>query len=255
MKTATHPSGQVLQFDPEPHRYSSSGIDFVSVTTLVKRQFPQFDAAAVATKKAARDGVTAQSLLDAWDKARDEAAAFGNRVHAMAENIILSGEAAADAMPGSAREAMYLAAIKLAILRLRKNFEIVSAEMMVFAPVHGVAGTIDLLLKSRATGAYVIGDWKTSKEIRHYGFRGETGHGRCAHLQNCNFIHYSLQLAVYREILVSQGYLPSGARVGSAIIHLSDDGARASFESIATKDLAREARNIIALAIAAQGWP
>jgi hypothetical protein len=46
----------------------------------------------------------------------------------------------------------------------------------------------------------LIYDWKRSKEIKAEN-RFQTGLGPLAHLPDCNYWHYSLQLNVYRWIL------------------------------------------------------
>jgi hypothetical protein len=42
-------------------------------------------------------------------------------------------------------------------------------------------------------------DWKRSKEIKKFGFK--KGLGCCSHLQDCNFVHYTIQLNIYKYIL------------------------------------------------------
>jgi ATP-dependent exoDNAse (exonuclease V) beta subunit len=220
MKTAIHPSGITLLFDDTIHQYKVGGEVLTSVTTLIKQNFPEFDSVKIAKRKAKKDGVTEQSLLDLWQKIGDEASAFGNLVHLMAETIVRSKSfAAADDLAQTDKAKLYLEAVKASIAQILRNYEIIEPEQIVFSMKYKVAGTMDLLLRHRKTGKYLIADYKTSKEIKTSSYQGQRGYGPCARLENCNFIHYSLQLEIYKRILIEEGFVPSTSDVSGAIIH------------------------------------
>ena len=86
-------------------------------------------------------------------------------------------------------------------------------EKLIFSPRFRVAGSIDLLVK-KAPAHYLMIDWKRVKEIKYSGFRNRTGtHPATMHLQDCNFIHYSLQLSIYEQILRLERYIEPFAKV------------------------------------------
>ena len=247
IRTATHPKGFQIHFDPEPHHYHVDGERLMSVTTVIQKWFPQFDAEAVAKKKAAREGGSYEAFMAEWSRKRDEAAGFGTKAHLMAELILQEkDERAADHLAESEREKTYLLAIKQSLARIALGYEIIESEKIVFSPHYKIAGTIDLLMRSKATGEYVVGDWKTNREIKYAAFRQEKGHGPCSRLANCNFSHYSLQTSAYAELLTSEGYLPSGKAVRGVLLHLHEksDG-RVGCDYIKTSDLAAEFRSIL----------
>jgi ATP-dependent exoDNAse (exonuclease V) beta subunit len=246
MRTADHPSGLKIEFHPEPHHYHLDGEKLDSVTSRIHKWFPQFDAGGVARKKAQREGLEAEALLAQWERKRDDAATFGSKIHLMAETIISENDdRAADGLPENERERMYLAAVKMAIARVRPAYDFVATEKIVFSPGARVAGTIDILMRSRHSGEWVVGDWKTNREIKFQGFRGEMGHGVCRELANCNFIHYSLQTAAYAELLTSESYLPSEDGVRGVLFHLKETRAGVTCDFIKTRDLRVEARAIL----------
>jgi hypothetical protein len=246
MKTATHPTGRILTFDSKKHEYLLGGTKLTSVTTIIKDNFPQFDSEKVAIKSAAKAKMTVDAILQLWKKSGDEASAFGNLIHLMAETIILNYDlGAADYLAKTEREEKFLAALKVSISQIIKNYHILEVEKIVFSPVKKVAGTIDLLLQHKTTGSIIVGDWKTSKEIKRSAYNNELGLGLCSHLQNCNYVHYSLQLAVYKELLISEGYLEKNARVSGAIIHLKDEGPIVTVDQIEPLKLFNEAIQII----------
>lgn len=84
-------------------------------------------------------------------------------------------------------------------------------EWSIFDPETLVAGQIDMTgMMNRDRGEVVLLDWKRCKDIndQHFSrFRGDAldagciGKGPCQELENCKFIHYSLQLNFYAYIL------------------------------------------------------
>lgn len=246
IRTASHPSGVAIEFHPEPHHYLFNGESLPSVTKLIHRWFPQFDAEAVAKKKAEREGGSYEALVREWAKKRDNAASFGTKIHMMAEKIILeNNDEAANGLVESPREASYLEAVKEAIRRIRLGYEFIETEKIVFSPGLKVAGTIDLLLRSRATGEFVIADWKTNREIKYAAFRQETGFGPCHGIENCNFNHYSLQLSAYAELLTGEAYLTQAQPLRGVLLHLSEKNGGVTCAYLKTKSYVLEAKTIL----------
>ncbi len=245
-RTASHPKGSQIEFHPEPHDYLFNGEKLTSVTTLIQKWFPQFDALAVAKKKAEREGSDYQALLTEWATKREEASSFGSKVHLMVDKILQEkNDRAADHLAESAREKTYLVALKEALKRIALGYEFVESEKIIFSPERKVAGTLDLLLRSKSTGEFVIGDWKTNREIKYSGFREEMGSGPCARLANCNFTHYSLQTSAYGVLLTTEGYIPPVVSVRGVLLHLAEKGGRVICDYVKTKDLTAESRLII----------
>jgi len=246
IKRALHPSGREIHFDPDPHHYLLDGERLPSVTTLIKASFPEFDARAAAERKAAREGAAVEEILKGWEQRRDDASFFGSKIHSMAELMILKQDhAAADHLAHSEREKNYLTALRAALIRIGKFYDFVECEKIVFSPELKIAGTIDLLLRNKQTGAYVVADWKTNREIKQNAYREEVGHGVCESLPNCNFIHYSLQLGAYRHILSRENYVDPGVELSSILIHLRTGGNGVVCEFVRPRDLLPEAQRLI----------
>ena len=246
IRTACHPSGQSIEFHPGPHEYRFNGESLPSVTRLIHRWFPEFDAEVVAKKKAEREGGSYEALVREWARKRDEAATFGSKIHAMAEKMILeNSHAAADDLAHTEREQSFLSAVKEALKRIQLGYDFVETEKILFSPALKVAGTVDLLLRSRSTGEYVIADWKTNREIKYSAFRQEKGFGPCEGIENCNFNHYSLQVSAYGELLLREGYVPDVQSVRGVLLHLSEKSGRVSCQYIKTRCFAVEAKSIL----------
>jgi len=72
-------------------------------------------------------------------------------------------------------------------------------EMMIFDEDIRICGSVDMLFQNE-NGTYSIYDWKFSKEIQTHSY-GKKGLYPLEHLNDCNTVHYTLQLNLYRVIL------------------------------------------------------
>lgn len=85
------------------------------------------------------------------------------------------------------------------------NIKVYRTEWKVYDVDKFIAGSIDLVLVNE-NGEIIICDWKRSKEIKFKGWEDRNGNrkkgfGIFSHLDDCNFIHYTLQLNIYRHLL------------------------------------------------------
>lgn len=230
-KLTKHPVLPVtLTYDPEPHTYTDdAGTAYESVTTLVKRAFPPFDAHTAADRIAARENRLAFDVLAEWNAKRDMSATVGTFIHAHAESLVL-GTPAPD-IPDNFTQQMRqraLQGVKMvdrALSMLRPGYELLGAEQIVFDPLFEVAGTIDLPARNRKTGALAILDWKTCESITDDAY-GQTALPPIAHIRASKLAHYTLQLSIYAWILTDQiysAYPSAGEPVELALIHLPHD--------------------------------
>ena len=95
------------------------------------------------------------------------------------------------------------------------------SEVIVYSKELGVAGTIDVLVYNKKQDTYHLVDWKTNKRINQKPFGNKKGIlNATQHLDDCNFIHYSLQLSFYRYILKNCYKLKVGSQT---LFHLRAD--------------------------------
>jgi ATP-dependent exoDNAse (exonuclease V) beta subunit len=76
-------------------------------------------------------------------------------------------------------------------------------ELSLFHCGLSVAGQADLLAVEQGTGHIYILDWKRSKAIAYVN-RFQKLSEPLAHLDDCNYVHYCLQLNIYRHILETE---------------------------------------------------
>lgn len=242
MKTVRHPTCEIsITFDPITHTYRDDlplwGRETVyeSVTALVARHFPAFDEATNAAAVAARTGRLGMDIIAEWHRKRNEAAAYGTRVHAYAEarvNATMAAQGtqgtpeptmASPSVPDSDRRAFGV--IDRAVSMLATAYEFIASEQIVFDPIAGVAGTIDLIARNRTTGNLALLDWKTNEDITDDSF-SRVGLPPITHVRDSKVNRYALQLSVYAWIIADPlSYYPTaGEPVELAVIHIPHVG-------------------------------
>ena len=201
-----HPSGITIGLDEETHIYSDSegNSDYVSSTVLVHKFFPEFEEEKIAGFVAKKRGCYIQDVLDEWAENRDESCRFGTLIHRYAECRLM--DIPVDVKIESEKEVLYCKYIDDFIPQLQERYSLIGCEEKIFSPDLKISGTIDLLMKDEKNNKICIFDWKTSKEIKEYGYRGETGLDFFDDVPHCNFYHYAIQLSIYKNILLREKY-------------------------------------------------
>lgn len=188
----------MIHFDEKTHTYTdNNGQEYMSTTRFIHKFFPEFDKEAMAIKCAQGKnkkykGRDPNDIIAEWDKAGAEAIEKGNFVHKAAEIYLTKGK-------------RYVSKYKRLcsnVYKFIKNweYELIESEKILHSPEYLISGTADLLL--RGERGIVLGDWKTNKEIKKYGFKN--AYPPISHLYDCNFVHYCLQLNIYRWLFESE---------------------------------------------------
>jgi len=199
----------------ETHKYilkNNPNVEFTSATTFIHYFFEQFDTIGIANSLTSTHekykNLSPQELIGKWDGIAEE----GTIVHAEIEKFIKGGD-----LPTKPKSKLAVEWIKN---KIDDKYGLLS-EVIIYSKELGLAGTIDLLLFDKEDKSYKILDWKTSKRIFTSSYNSKMGnHEASSNLMDCNFIHYSMQLSLYRYLLENF----YGINVtGSAIIHIGDN--------------------------------
>jgi len=200
-------------FKAENHSYKSADpkedIDWVSVTTFVGLFKDKFDTIAV-SKKVAKNkrskwyGLTPEEIQIAWEAEGKRATDLGTWYHNQRESDI------------SGIETLEKQGIPIPIIKpiiqdglkhapVQKLTEGIYPEHFVYLKSAGLCGQSDLVEIVKSTIDVI--DYKTNKEIKKESFKNWEGisqkmTGPCAHLDDCNFNHYALQLSAYLYIML-----------------------------------------------------
>jgi ATP-dependent exoDNAse (exonuclease V) beta subunit len=215
MKQAEHPSGEIITFTEEDHKYvDSKGQVYTSVTSLIHNHFPVFDTDGVAKKYAAKRGLNPEDVKRDWKENADKASEYGTRVHLFAEALLV-GHTPPE--PSDEQDEKSFKVVREFIEKeFMSKYTFIASEKIIFSPKYKISGTIDLLAKDRQGNLFVL-DWKTNKEIK-FGSSYGSGLGFLSHLDDCNFSHYSIQLNMYRRLLHEEGYFRGALSASMALL-------------------------------------
>jgi len=95
--------------------------------------------------------------------------------------------------------------------KIYRTIDILGVEKIVFSPGLMIAGTIDLLGRSRKDGSYLIIDHKSNTEIETSNKYGKFCFDPISHVPAISFHEYSLQLNLYAYLLKREKYVPKNA--------------------------------------------
>lgn len=195
-----------LSFKEEGHIYFWDGDDIkdiggTSSTTFIKKFFTPFNPqhcirSITRSRKYLTDPTykyykkTNQEILDMWAQNRDEAADAGTRFHLDIELSYNGIDVENDTKEWGQFQ-------KFESLR-DKEMKPFRTEWMIYDTELRLAGSMDMVFKN-ADGTYSIYDWKRSKAIKIKD--SKKGNFPLEHVSDCNFMHYSLQLNLYKYIL------------------------------------------------------
>ena len=197
-KLNRHQRDSRIEFFPKPHLYRIDGTtNYVSATTLINRFFKDFDAEKIAKKIEERRGVPKKITMKVWADEGTQAAEDGLKLHRDIEDYF------ENKIEQSSREFKFFLEFYKNKLGSPTPFR---TEWRIFDNNRKVAGTADLVLRKK-DGTFAIYDWKRSKEIKRNGHPDfhtkitAKGVSLMSGIEHCNYIHYSLQLNIYKKIL------------------------------------------------------
>lgn len=183
---------------------------FTSVTTIIKDYHERFDAQATAEKVVAKK--TSKYYGMDPDKVRQDWLDLGIKASAEGTALHLYGEYLLDGVPVvgplELPKAKWVPDI---IAEFYKNgYQLATTELLVYSELLQIAGQSDIILKKPIDDDkfdYMIYDWKfLGKPIAKKSFYNPRTRqykkmtGPFKHLMDCNWIHYSIQLAIYQTL-------------------------------------------------------
>ncbi len=191
----------MIQFDPIKHEYRDSIGKYISVTTLISLYKNKFNKEREAQKYIENHPeypMTLEQCLYAWDFLCIYSLDKGNYYHRKQEvqNLFLSNGLADD----------YVETVDL-----NKLYNGVYPELRLYNEEFRIAGHAD---RVDVDNGYIdIEDYKTYKVLNTKGFRGQKMSEPISHLDDCNFIHATIQLSFYAFLLEAYGYKPRKLKI------------------------------------------
>ena len=186
-------------FDEKKHIYTikRSKSEYISVTTLVKKLFPEFDSNAVISCLIKNNkkyiGKNSETIKKEWQENGIKASQAGTKLH---NNIELYSNGCK--VEDDSKEFKHF----LKFLEDHPELEPYRTEWMVYDNDYKIAGSIDMVYKNNSTGKYYIFDWKRVKQLKLKCFNyKDKGYYPVNDIPNTNSYHYFLQLYLYKYLL------------------------------------------------------
>lgn len=239
-----HPRDNRIRFEEEGHKYFIDDkpawmAGYISTTTLVHKLFPEFDADEVIAKMRGSKrwvdskyhGLTDDEIKLLWDKNRASAASAGTSMHANLELY-------ANGQPHDTDTKEFR--LFESFVRDHPDLKPFRSEWLIFDEETGISGSVDMVY-ANGSGGFILCDFKRSKEIRRWNPWQRGCSPITEGLDDCNFIHYSLQLGIYKAIL-EKNY---GIKIlESFILVLHPD--QEDYLKISTRDVSAEVAQVMA---------
>lgn len=201
-----------LEFDEAKHLYTVKGERLrSSVSKVIKNFVTPFDSHNISLGVAQKEGVSQKEILDRWNKISKDACDKGTRIHVFGELYPFDNKL----KPSD----KYEEAIVNFWNSLPSHIVPVVMELRMYHKDYMFAGTGDILLYNTISGHYIIGDYKTNKDL-FKNFKGQTMLGPFKHLLDMPLNHYQLQLSFYQILFEQLGLKVEGRK----IIWLKPDG-------------------------------
>lgn len=189
-----------IVFDSKSHTYTLDKKVLISVSQLISKYKNPFDpSGSIIQKCSEKRGISVEELRAEWDETRDSAAIRGINFHKQAEYWVKNKKILDEDYKDVVEQ--------LSKYKFKGKLQ---AESIIFSADLELAGTVDLIDRYEGNKADIF-DYKTNKALKRNGFwdREKRGYQMMlppiSHLQDCNFIHYSLQQFLYSIICEENG--------------------------------------------------
>ncbi len=202
-----HPRDAHIHFDEPTHIYTVKGTSegYISCTGFLHAFFGHFNPDEIIAKMMSSPkwpqskyyGMTPAAIKAQWEANGAAASGAGTEMHLGIEMFMNDAH---DLIPEAVKETREWSYFLDFWRDHGADLEPYRMEWEVWVEEIKLAGSIDGIFRRRSDGRFLIYDWKRSKEIKTSN-NFQRGLGPLAHLPDCNYWHYSLQLNVYRWIL------------------------------------------------------
>lgn len=205
----SHPRDQDISFQEDGHIYTIRGDKYYkSCTTWLKGFFEKFNADKIIDKMMDSPnwntskyfGMTKQEIKHSWNENGKRAAEFGTNMHKYIEEFYNGKD-----IPNEVITTPEICSF-IQFYTDHSHLTPFRTEMMIYDEDIRICGSVDMLFQNK-DGTFSIYDWKFSKEIQTHSY-GKKALSPIEYMNDCNTVHYTLQLNLYRVILEKKyGYV------------------------------------------------
>lgn len=188
-------------------------VRFLSVTTFIHSLFPVFDEEAVITRMMANErkwnspvenayyGMSRDEIKLQWEVIRTMASVEGTAMHANLEMYYSRRRYQSDSKEFSLFQAYEKDHVVGKLRPYRTEWTIYSVPLQLCGSVDILYEYVDQVDHGDGKKHLVMADWKRSKKINLYNSYQSGAISCTACAGDCNYVHYSIQLSLYKYIL------------------------------------------------------
>lgn len=221
----------------------------ISVTKFIERFFEPFNVQEISKAYAEKHGMAQEDVISIWDKKKNISTIVGTIIHKYLE----------DYARGKVFEIDYSEALEKNLLdEVKEKVNIVLPQAKKFhddtlnklIPIQCeytvgidnlIAGNIDLLCWNVKANEFQIWDYKNVKELKLKNDWGRKCLLEMCNYDDCNYVHYSLQQNIYKNIIEQK----LGIKIGKCyLVHFKTE-SNSDYDIIECLDLQNECTQIL----------
>ena len=196
------------EFVENGHYYLCNGKRVgISTTGLISQYEQEFDSESTSLMVAQKRGVTQSQVLEEWRVENLHSTIKGSMVHEFAQSLWEGKEYKFDY--SNIPKEIDIDRLKKDIEKLipqainfyndyKDMYELIGCEVYLGDEDYDECGATDQILFNKYTGGIAILDYKTNKEIKRESYRHKKMLIPLQKYDDCNYIHYSIQLSGYK---------------------------------------------------------
>lgn len=195
------------EFYPDGHYYTYKGERVgISTTGLIGQYENQFDKWGMSSLAASKRGVSQLQVLEEWRIENLHSTIKGSMIHEFAQSLWEGKDYifTYDDLPPEIdkrrlqEELLVMSGQAINFYNDYKDmYELVGCEIYLGVPDYDECGATDIVLMNKYSGELLVADFKSNKKIEFESY----GHKKMLvplnKYEDCNFIHYSIQLNAY----------------------------------------------------------
>lgn len=195
-------------FIEDGHYYLCNGKKVgISTTKLISQYEQKFDSDTISQQVADKKGISQQEVLEEWRIENLHSTIKGSFIHEFAQSLWEGKEYKFDY--SNVPKEIDLDRLKSDIEKLipqainfyndyKDMYELIGCEIYLGDEEFDECGATDQIMLNKYTGGIAIIDYKTNKEIKRESYRHKKMLVPLHKFDDCNYIHYSIQLSDYK---------------------------------------------------------
>lgn len=206
-KKRIHDAFKDYEFFDSTHTYFYKGQKVsISTTGLIGQYENEFDKWEMSAKVASKRGITQLEVLDEWNLENLHSTIKGSMIHEFAQSLwegkdyIFNYDNLPEQIDKQRLQVELLNMSKQAIKfynDYKDLYDLVGCEIYLGVPDYDECGATDMILMNKFTKGIWILDFKSNKKIDYESFGHKKMKIPLNKYEDCNFVHYSIQLNAY----------------------------------------------------------